>query len=280
MIKIIQFIGISFLFSLPAVQAGTIIEVQDQDEQTKIMTDGQQARINASASEYVIVNYKDQSVRLIDRQNRQVILFDSDAAATGNKPKMSVSINKLGSGQTIAGYKTEKFSYTANGKSCGVIYGSKDAYQLKGVKELLNAMNTMMEKQSAAMGGFTGMMDDCELADIELHKHITTTGIPLRIETNGSVDMEVKSIKTDAVIAADTFVIPASYEKVSMKQQMAAASKGMAQAQQQMQEKDYPSQMEMDQMMKEMQQLEQQLTPEMMEQMRRAQEMMMQYQQQ
>ena len=280
MIKTIQFIGISFLFGLPVAQAGTIIEVQDEGEQTSILTDGQQARINASASEYVIVNYKDQSVRVIDQQNRQVILFDNDAAAAGKKPKMNVSIKKLGSGQAVAGYQTEKFSYSANGKPCGVIYGSKDAYKLNGVKELLDAMNTMMEKQSAAMGGYAGMMDDCELADIELHKHITTTGIPLRIEVNGRVDMEVKQIKADVAIAADTFVIPASYEKVSMKQQMAAASKGMAEAQQQMQMQAKEYQPQMEQMVKELQQLEQQLTPEMMEQMQRAQEMMMQYQQQ
>ena len=277
MIKIIQFIGIGLLFST-VIQAGTVIEVQDQDVLTKIMTDGQQARIDMSASEFVIVNYEDQSVRMVDQQNKQVMLFDGGTAmAANNAVKINVAVKKLGSGQTIAGFKTEKFSYTANGKPCGIILGSKQAYQVKGIKELVNAVSIMIEKQSAILGGLVGMMDDCERADMELNNFTNTIGIPMRTEVDGRVDTEIKSIKTDVALPADAFVIPASYKTVTMQQQVEAASKGMDQAQQKMQENNYQPQL--DQMMKGMQQLEQ-LTPEMMEQMRQAQEMMKQYQQQ
>jgi len=279
--KAAQFIGILFLLCSPGIQAGTIVEIQSQDELTSLMTNGQLARINMSATEYVIINYKNHSVRVVEPQKRQVMLLGGDVIASGNNaPAVRTSIKNIGPGQIIAGYTTQKFSYSANGKSCGVIYGSKDAYQAKGIKELVRAMQTMMEKQSAALGGLAGFIDDCTLADLKLSDHIKTMGIPMRTEKNGRVDSQIRSIKTNVALPANMFVIPASYKTVTMQDQINAASKGMANAPQHMRGDDYQNQQaQMQQMMRQMQQSGQ-MTPEMMEQMRRAQETMMQYQRQ
>ncbi len=279
--KAAQFIGILFLLCSPGIQAGTIVEIQSQDELTSLMTNGQLARINMSATEYVIINYKNHSVRVVEPQKRQVMLLGGDVIASGNNaPAVRTSIKNIGPGQIIAGYTTQKFSYSANGKSCGVIYGSKDAYQAKGIKELVHAMQTMMEKQSAALGGLAGFIDDCTLADLKLSDHIKTMGIPMRTEKNGRVDSQIRSIKTNVALPANMFVIPASYKTVTMQDQINAASKGMANAPQHRRGDDYQNQQaQMQQMMRQMQQSGQ-MTPEMMEQMRRAQETMMQYQRQ
>mgnify|MGYP001817602700 CR=1 FL=1 len=273
--KAIRWASIILMICSPSIQAGTIVEIQNQDEMTRIMTDGKLARIDMSAAEYALVDYKNHSVRLVDHQKQQVMLLNADAAATGSgAPKLRTSINDLGPGQPIAGYKTHKFGYTANGRSCGVVYGSKDAYRARGIKELVSAMDTMMAKQRAALGGLAGMIDDCTLADMKLSDYISTIGVPMRTERNGRVDTQIKSIKTDVVLPANTFVIPASYKKVSLLQEKKAASVSMADTQQNKQVNPYQNQQtQMRQMMRQMQQSGQ-LTPEMIEQMRRAQEMM------
>lgn len=224
MIKMIQFVGILSLLCSPVIQAGTIVEIQNKDEFTTVLTDGQQVRINMQGSDYVIVDDKNHSVKVVNPQLQQIMLLAGDHQATGNSgPMVRTAINKLGVGQVVAGYKTQKFSYTANGKSCGVIYGSSNAYQAKGIKELFSAMKTMMEKQRAMLGGFASMVDVCTLADMQVGDHVNTIGVPMRTEKNGSVETEIKSIKTDVSLPADTFVIPTSYKTVSMGQQVKSA---------------------------------------------------------
>jgi hypothetical protein len=275
MIKAIQFISILFLFSSPVVQAGTIIEIKSGNEMTTVLTDGKQARMNMAGPEYVLIDYKNQDIKVVSKQKQEVMLLDTDGMPTGNTaPAVRTSINKLGTGQVIAGYKTQKFSYTANGVSCGVIHGSKAAHQVNGVKELFIAMKAMMEKEMAVMGGYAGMADACTLADMQVSDHVNTIGVPMRTEKNGIIDSEIISIKTDMALPADTFIVPASYKTVSMQDKMKSMSKDM----QKMQQSQPQMQPQYNEAMRQMQQSGQ-LTPEMMEQMRRSQQMMQQYQQ-
>ena len=231
--------------------------------------------MNMSASEYLIIDYKNQKVSMVNPQEKQVMEMTMDALAgkstSSGVPKVRDSISRGRAGPTVAGYETHQYSYSVNGKKCGDVYASIDAYNEKGMKELLKAMRTMVDQQRAMLGGFAGMMDDCSLADMQLIDRVSNIGIPMRTIKNGRVESEVKSIQTNVSVPADTFAIPASYKKVSMEEQMQEASKAMQQAPQQM-----PPGMQ--DMMRQMQQSGQ-MTPEMMEQMRRSQEMMRQYQQ-
>ncbi len=269
MIKMIQLASAVFLFiSANAVSAGTIIQIQDSGDLITVSTDGQFARMDMPGDEYVIMDYKKHTVKVVNPQKRQVMLLGADATSAGRSgPEIRTSVKKLGTGVKIAGYPTQKYAYSANGKACGVIYGSKDVYQKQGIKELLQTMQDMMEKQQAILGGLAGMMDDCRLADMKVSDHVNTIGVPMRTEKNGMVDSEVKSIKLDVNLAADIFVIPAAYKTITMEQQIREVKQQMQQYQPQMQ-----------QMMQQMQQSGQ-MTPEMMDQMRRAQDMMKQYQQ-
>lgn len=261
------------MLSASLSMAGTIVKIKTKDEVSTILTDGKQARMNMNGDEYIIVNYSDSSVRMVNPAKHQVMLLNiNDMPKGDNSPKIKTAIKKLGKGPKVAGYKTNKFSYTVNGKSCGIIYGSKSAYELNGIKDLFNALRTMAESQRSMMGGFAGMIDACTLGDIEMSRHVSTTGIPMRTEERGVVDTEIKSIKVDVTIPANTFVIPASYKTVTLNEQIKQAKKDMTKMQQQYQP-------QMDQMMQQMQQSGQ-MSPQAMEQMKRVQEMMKQYQQQ
>lgn len=275
MTKLIQILSIFLFFNIPAALAGTVIQIQNGNELSTIMTDGKQARMNMSREDYVIVDYKTQSVKVVTPGKAQVMLLDAEDMPKGNKSAgIQTSIKHLGPGPLVAGYKTQKFAYMAQGRPCGVIYGSKDAFKVAGIEDLFNAIKTMMDRQQAVMGGFAGMMDDCTRADLEMSAHVQSIGLPMRSENRGVVDTEVKSIKLNVALPAATFEIPASYKTVTLKDEMQKASKDMADIQQQMQQ----HQPQMQQMMQQMQQSGQ-MSPQAMEQMRRAQEMMQQYQQ-
>jgi hypothetical protein len=280
-------IRISGLFLLAASQAfavqyalaGTIVKVQSKNELTTMIIDGKKARMDMSASEYVVIDYKNRKVSMVSPQEKQVMEMSMDALAGNSSssgvPKVRDSLSRRGAGPAIAGYATQKYSYSVNGKSCGDIYASIDAYNAKGMKELLKAMRTMVDQQRSMLGGLAGMMDDCTLADMQMVDRVENIGIPMRTVKNGRVESEVVSIQTDVSISADSFAIPASYKKVSLEQQMEQARQAMPPAMQQAPQQMPPG---TEDMMRQMQQSGQ-MTPEMMEQMRRAQEMMRQYQQ-
>jgi hypothetical protein len=264
------------LLNSSIVMAGTIVEIKNKDAMTTILTDGKKARMNSGGDDYIIVNYVNNSVKVVDTKQRQVMSLDiEDLPKGGTPPKVNTVVKNLGSGPMVAGYQTQKFSYSVNGKSCGQIFGSKEVYQLEDIKDLFNALGTIAERQQAIMGGFAGMIDDCSLGDMKIAEQVNTIGVPMRTVENGRVDMEIQSIKLDVNLPADTFAIPASYKTVTMTEEMQGIEKDMAKMQQQMQQ----HKPQMQEMMRQMQQSGQ-MTPEMMEQMRQAQEMMKQYQQQ
>jgi hypothetical protein len=277
----IQILCLLLLMSAQALKAATVIEVKSDSDLTTVMTDGQFARMNMSGDEYVIVDYRQQTVKLVNPQNQKVMILEGSKAAVGNSgPQVHTAIQNLGAGMTIAGYPTQKYAYSANGKTCGVIYGSMDVYQQQGIKELFQAVDTMMEQQRAVLGGLASMIDDCTLAQMDVGDHVKALGVPMRTEKNGRIESEIKSIKHDVMLPADTFVIPASYKTMTVLEQIRAAANGLANMQRQGAQ-NQPAQIQQPQMQQMVRQMPQsgQLSPEMMQQMRRNQEMMRQYQQ-
>jgi len=275
MINSIRIMSAILLLNTSVVMAGTIVTMKSGNDFSEIITDGKKARMGMGDGGYVIVDYKTHSVKAVDPKRKQVMLLAADDIPKGGQaPKVQVSINDLGSGPSVAGYKTRKFSYKVNGKSCGIIYGSKEAYKLQGIKELFNAMQTMAQRQQAMMGGYASMVDDCTLGDIKMGEHVTTVGVPMRMEDNGKIDTEVVKISLNVSLPADSFTVPSSYQTKSMAGEINKAKKDMAKMGQQMQQ----HQPQIQQMMQQMQQSGQ-MPPEVMEQIRKAQEQMKQYQQ-
>ena len=237
MLKKLQVFAYSLLFissfvMSSFVMAGTVIQIQDNNDLTTMMTDGNKARINMSADEYVIVDFDRSEVNVINTQQKQVISSGTEAIANrrsgSNNIGVKMRLKQLGAGINIAGYQTQKYQYFANGRSCGVVYASQSAYQEKGVKELLRAMQAMIDKQRALLGGFASLLDDCKLADMQLTDKVNSIGVPMRTEENGRVETQVKSIQINAVLPDDTFIIPASYTSMTMPGQVQKKSNNIS----------------------------------------------------
>jgi len=259
-----QVISVLLFFSCATVMAGTVVEIKSDNQTSTILTNGKQARLNTGAQDYVIIDYKSNTVKIVNSNERKVIHFAADnMPKTGSAPKIQTVIKNLGAGGSVAGFATQRFSYKVNGSDCGIIYGSKQAFQHPHIKALFSAIQTMMQQQQEMLGGFAGMLDDCTLGDIEMSKHTATIGVPMRTVKHGVVDFEVKSIRFDVALAANAFAIPPSYKTVTIKDEM------------QKMQQQIPQDLQ-----RQMQQMQQsgQIPPELMEKMRNLEQQMEQYQ--
>jgi hypothetical protein len=248
-------------------QADTQIKVMDKDgESTTITSNGNFARLDdSSESGYVLIDTRQQQLKMVDPQRRQVMVVDLKNAKKTTQPttQVKVSLNKIGKGPKIAGYSTDKYTLTADGKLCNTIYSSRTAINIKGIAELFDAMDTMEQQSINMMGGFRSMMDECDEANMQSTKLFKTAGAPLRtIDADGQLESEVQSINNNAKIDKTYYQIPTAYQQVSMQQHM-------EQARQQMQQ-NMP---DMNQIMQQMQQNGGSMSPEVMEQMKKMQQM-------
>lgn len=251
-------------------QAGTVVEILNNNELTTVFAEGQRARINMAGADYVIVDYKNHSVKLVDPQKQQVMHMSAAGQASNTTPLVNIALKPLGPGMAIAGYPTQKFGYSANGQPCGVVYGSQQAYQASGIQQLLAAMNAVMARQREALGGFARLVDACKLADMELSLHVGTLGAPMRTEKNGRTETQIKSIKLDVALPASAFVVPAEYKTMGMGQPVKQPSEAKISASQPVSSQHRPAQPQMQQPLQRQQ-------PAQWQQPRRGQEMMRYY---
>jgi len=293
MFKSIQFSFFPLLFIVlnlaTDVFAGTVIKIQDGNEVTTMFTDGRRARINMSADEYVIFDFASQKIKMVNPQKKQLMVFNAkrnNQYSTGSSSALvKLSLKSRGRVKNIAGYQSEEYEYTANGQFCGVLFASKSALREKGVKELLDAMQAMIDQQRDVLGGFAALIDDCKLADMQLTEEFSKIGVPMQKLDNGRVTTQVKSIDVDVSLPSAAFVVPASYKNTTLEEQVQQAYKGLSPTASGATSQSTPrpapqgasNQKQMQSMMQQMQRSGQ-LTPEMIEQMRSAERMMRQYQ--
>lgn len=273
MFRFVSVITLTFFISQSAL-AATIIKLVEKDgNNSTIMTDGKKARIDMGTDkEYMIIDYKKNTMVSVLAERKQVLDMSGDMPAMGGgaAPALKITFVPDGKGPVIAGYATKKYILNANGKSCGIVFGSLDAMDQPGIKQLLDAMKAFTEKQSAAMGGYVNMVDDCTRANMSFVSKSDQIGVPmLTKDQHGIKDSEIVSIKTDATLPADTFTIPADYQVISMADQMKISQQEMAKAREQMQQQ-MP---QMEEMMKQMQQSGE-FSAEELKRMQHLQEMM------
>lgn len=242
--------------------SAVMIEMKDSEGMSRIYAEGPEGRMEmASGNEYMVINGKDNTFYLVSPDDKSVMDmsgFLNDAPGTRSGSPVKSELKRRGDGPEIAGYDTVEYEMLANGKSCGVVFGSKDA--LEKVNEFAEVFAKMAARGSAMAAQFGVTQDPCIAAADESPEALKKTGFPMRsLDENGALLNEVVRIDTDAKLPANAFTIPPDYARRDMAQMQ-------RDGQQQMQE--YMPQME--QMMKQMQESGE-LPPgarEQMEQMR------------
>jgi hypothetical protein len=240
MIKVLVF----FLsFSLTATAyAGTEIDILHDDQQRKIQVEGNQVRMKSSRHEYVLIQPDKSAIHTVNTQAGKVVTMDLSRLPKPSAFTLNAETRAQGRGPEIAGFPTMKYRYIVNGKDCGVIYASMDAYQNSDIQMLFIAMQSMVDSQLSMMGGFVAMMDACKLGDMALTRKADSIGLPMRTERNGRIVTEVKSIQGNIVFPQHLFDIPSEYLHSSIEQEMKNASPGMPDSEPQQQNNSQPPQ--------------------------------------
>jgi len=219
-------------FLLPAAQAATLVEIKGGGEITKIYQDGPMSRLEMPGKRgYMVIDSAQQTMHMVIPAQRMVMdMSDTLKNAPGSDTSSGVKtdISKQGSGPRVAGYKTTRYSYSANGKSCGTLFTSQDAMDDAGMGEVFEMMERMSSQADAMMSAFNQSVDPCQRTSSKLTKRLKDIGVPLRVlDAKGAVLSEVMSIDRKAKLPANAFTIPSDYKVQNTHKMMQDARKQM-----------------------------------------------------
>lgn len=155
--------------------------------------------------------------------------FLAENTAPGAAVAVDVKLVRKGAGPAIAGYPTDHYVVTANGKRCGEEFLSNKAMDdLKATAVASERFWQFGEESASGMGG--ARSDPCDLAGSQLGRSYRSSGIPLRVlGADGSLDMEVTRIVKNAAPPPGGFALPSGYAVIDMQQQMQDAMRQMQQ---------------------------------------------------
>lgn len=230
---------ITFVFSCSSIaNADTLIRIlTDEGNITEVKSNGTTTRIEmAPEPGYVLINHIKHSVYIIIPEEKMIMNMSAKTPTNNIMAKLDIKIRAVGNGPKIAGYATKKYTLTANGDDCGIIYGSKKALKNKNIRNIYNAVNEMVDNQNSMMGEMSQMMDACDRAETDLSEQTKIMGLPLKtVDKNGSVTSEIKSINTHAKISASAYKLPSGYRMTSMENEMLNMQNKMPNIEQMMQ---------------------------------------------
>lgn len=231
--------------------AATLIEERDSESTVLMYIEkGKMRTETPGESGYALLDLRGRKMFMIDPAEKNVVDMSSMMfpQETGQAPAVRGAANpaleKIGSGPEIAGYKTEHYVLTANGRKCQELFTSKEAFADSGWADLWNDVGESMKDMAAAEED----ADDCDVAEAELIDP-AEIGWPLKtIQADGETT-EVVRIERDAVVPPGGFEIPAGYTVISMQEMFSGAliggalAPGAAKAEEQTpdsEERDYP----------------------------------------
>lgn len=207
--------------------AGTIIDIKDQrGQQTQFLSDGKMGRMNSAGdTTYMIVDYADQSIKVVMPGRKQVLDLGGEmpALGLGGTPpeKVALTVKEVGDGPEIAGYETQEFRLSVGNESCGTVLASKEALEDTGLDQMFRILQKVAEKTSRAMAGLQPNVSACERAKTNTADHIEQMGAPLRsLDQKGNLEVEVTKIQTNVTLPPDTFVLPPEYKVISAAEKM------------------------------------------------------------
>jgi hypothetical protein len=177
---------------------------------------------NQHEKNYALVDFARHQFMLVNPRQREALVLDNSSPASPRAGSpLNIEVIAQGNGPNIAGYATRKFTLSANGKQCAVIYGSKQLASLPEMQKLTRALEQLQQRISRMMIGFNPLIDDCTRAKAQTSQTFKTTGTPLRIDNaHGQTQSQVTRIERHAQIPASAYQIPPGFKVTSMKDQM------------------------------------------------------------
>lgn len=231
-----------------SVAAVTLIESTAEGEVSRFWVDGVRARAESPDEPgYVLMDLGKGTMLVVNHEDRQMVDMSGQLqrADGSGKAGPAVKLVKKGSGPRIAGYDTQHYQLTADGRVCQDLYMSRKAYQ-----------DAKLEAYGKAFAKYVMVppfvQDPCDRATLSVDRYLAEGGLPMRVVEDGEVVDEITRITTNAALPAGGFEPPAGYERVDMDVLMKDNMREMEEQMRRMQEGMTPEQRrEMERMMQE-----------------------------
>lgn len=201
--------------------AATLVERQDMQGKIEKLTVSEDfARVDTERKGlYTLIDLKKNKMFLIHTEKKEIVERNLHVPSDSTLPEgmqlppetpvKDAKLVEKEEGPEIAGYATKHYQITADGEICADSYLSASAAEVAYLKGFLK----VMEDMSMPPKEMITRMPACTQAQLKMKAEFFEKGLPLRsVSEDGSVTYEIKSIKTDVDVPADTFELPVGYK--------------------------------------------------------------------
>lgn len=201
------------------LQAAALVEMKTQEGMTRIYSEGTQARMDVGNGSYMLIDSKASTLFVImpDKQRAMDMshLLNNPPART-REDITDLNLEKQGNGPRVAGYSTERYRYTAGGKSCGDLLSSREALDDSGLQQAFDTLQRLSAHADAIMQQFARRDDPCQQVGNSFATRIREVGIPMRVTlADGTLLSEIVRLETNASLPANAFDVPAGYTRIN-----------------------------------------------------------------
>lgn len=217
---IAMFVAITY-----TVSAATLIESRANQHTMKMWIEGPKSRMEMPEQDgYMLTDVKQRKLYVISVNERTVMDMSSSFNSQTEKSKsddIDIKLVKKGAGPSIAGYKTEHYTLSANGRHCADQYVSLEVLKAPDLKEYAQHAIGMSNTSPVS-----AVLDACTLASISVSERFNEIGFPLRtVEANGD-RYEVTRIQPDTSPGPHAFEVPKDFQVVDIGQIRSQALSG------------------------------------------------------
>ncbi|NIO41353.1 MAG: DUF4412 domain-containing protein [Burkholderiales bacterium] len=226
--------GLMTLSAMSAVWAVTLVESTDSDGVAQeVYFEGANMRAQErGGKEYMLFDMANRKMYAVNPEEREVLdlsgFLAQKSAQNRSTAKLDAKLARQGAGPTVAGYATEHYVSTANGRKCADEYLSKKA--MADLRATMLSSERFWQLGKEFDSGMAGAaLDPCDLAEAQIGRSYEKYGLPLRvIDADGSVSVEVTRIVKNAPLPAGGFSLPEGYAVVDMSRKMDEAMREAA----------------------------------------------------
>jgi len=208
------------------VGAATLIEERDSESRTLMYVDDGKMRVETRGEPgYALMDLRRRTILMVDPDEKTAIemspqIGDTSNSDQGKAPKVEVGLEKVGVGPSVAGYATDHYVLTANGRKCQDLFVSKQAFADSGWAALWSEFGTVFKSMSA----MDMDKDACDIADEQADP--ARIGWPLKTVASDGETTEVLRIEKDVPVPAGGFEVPGDYRIMSLQEMMSGAFGG------------------------------------------------------
>ena len=200
-----------FLSSHSAYSA-TLIESEEPNAGIqKTWIEGAKLRVAPEGEDqYMLMNFNDRTMHIVHPGKMQVIDM-TNIVATHNKDEAKTdssvyTVQHTGQGPIIAGYQTEHYTVSLDGKKCFESFTSTKAVQEMGLNHFIAGMNDMFPRENSMDEGTNPCLNAENALDYG------KIGLPLRlVEENGEVIYSITLLKKGVDVPEDGFALPEKF---------------------------------------------------------------------